>query len=70
MVTTAVATACALCVYHIGGAREYEPGRFLAVIHPAHVRELCAEGWRVIPHGVYGDRTLDVVCPHLSDLVT
>jgi hypothetical protein len=64
--TAACATACRQCATHTGYGREYEPGRYLALIHISHVGELEAQGWAVWPYGMYGDGTTDVVCPHLS----
>lgn len=62
----AVATACTQCAALAGRGREYEPGRYIALIHVSHVGELEAAGWSVWPEGMYGDGTADVVCPHIA----
>jgi len=66
MTAVAVATACAECAAGWRGGSEYEPGRFLAVIHADHVGELQRAGWRVVWDGMYADGTADAVGPHLA----
>jgi hypothetical protein len=68
----AAVTGCRPCwtLARIRPGYEYEPDRFVAVVHAGHVPELEAAGWTVIPHGMYDDGMTDVVCPHLAALVT
>jgi hypothetical protein len=63
--TAACATACQQCASHTGG-HQYEPGRYIALIHVSHVAELEAAGWTAWPQGMYGDSVADVVCPHIA----
>jgi hypothetical protein len=64
----AAVTGCGSCwaSARIRPGCEYEPGRFVAVVHGGHVPELEARGWAVIPC-MYddGDDVVDVLCRHL-----
>jgi len=65
----AVATDCGPCTTAAGirhGLREYEPGRYLTVVHGCHTAELQERGWTLIRGGMYRDGTDDLVCPHLA----
>jgi hypothetical protein len=64
----AAVTGCGSCWTAAGISRgeEYEPGRFLTVVHASCVSDLEAKGWTLIPHGMYGDGVDDAVCSHLA----
>jgi hypothetical protein len=64
----AAVTGCRPCwaAASIRPGYEYEPGRYVTVVHAGHIPELEAAGWAVIPHGMYDDGMADALCPHLA----
>lgn len=63
----AAITGCRPCWSAAGirGGQEYEPGRFLTIVHAGHVPELEAAGWQTM-HLYDDDNVPDVLCPHLA----
>jgi hypothetical protein len=64
--TVAVATACSECAAGtISRAEQYEPGRYMGIVHAEHIGEMQREGW-VVDWSLYSDGTPDLVCRHLA----
>jgi hypothetical protein len=63
----AAITGCRECWSAAGihGGQEYEPGRFLTIVHASHIGQLEAAGWKAV-HLYDDDDVPDVLCRHLA----